>query len=136
VDASEHHLEEARSEAELAQRNLQACAWNAVVNYRSERATKKMGDLIRAVNWHHRAVGRVKLLELVEAGVIEEFEPCPDRCCIRPGGLFHAEGCENDYNSDVSKYRRERAVEMLPGGSDGHAGYRAADVSLVGGAFG
>lgn len=118
-----------------ALRNVFACAYNAAVNYGSERQGKKMRGLIEALNVLLRVEGRVKLERLVEAGVIESFDPCPDECEMRPGGLFHAKGCTNEMNHDVYRARTKRAREMLSGGDpDGtvHDGYWDADVSLVG----
>lgn len=112
--------------------DLFACAYNAAVNYGSERAHKKMLNLINCLNRVMRENGREKLQKLVAAGVIESFTPCPPECCMRPGGLFHAKGCENDGNHPVYNTRVSAAQEKLPGGVDGHAGWRAAQVSLVG----
>lgn len=111
----------------LPRSNLMACAYNAAVNYGSERAAKKMGDLIRAINSRERIEGVVKLDYLVSKGVIESYIACPDECEMRPGGLFHASGCENDSNHPVSRLRRERAREMLP-----ERQTYAANVNLVG----
>ena len=119
-------------EVQMARANLHACAYNAAVNYGSNRGVRKMGDLIRAINYYERAVGRAKLDLLVSKGVIVGYTRCPDECEIRPGGLFHAKDCENDCNHQVSKQRMQAATEQLPGGRDGHAGWRAVDVSLVG----
>lgn len=116
-----------------SQANLNACAWNAAVNHGTQRGIRKMGDLIRAINQHERVLGRVKLEALVEAGVIEGFTPCPAECEMRPGGLFHADGCENGANHEVYRERQRKAMNILPGGRDGNAGWRAAYVSLVGG---
>lgn len=98
----------------LARANLMACAYNAAVNYGRERAAKKMGDLIRAINYCERVEGFVKLTRLVEQGLIEDFTPCPDGCEMRPGGLFHAAGCENDFNHPVSRARWDKVREVLP----------------------
>lgn len=116
----------------LARANYMACAYNAAVNYSSGRAHKKMVHLIEAINHYERVEGKVKLSQLIECGVIEGFTPCPAECEMRPGGLFHARGCENDSNHPVSRAREQRAREVLPGGRDGNAGWRAAYVSLVG----
>ena len=107
--------------------SLMACAYNAAVNYGSDRAAKKMGDLVRAINHYERIEGVVKLDFLVSKGVIDSYTECPDECEMRPGGLFHADGCENDFNHPVSRARRERAREMLP-----ERQTYAASVSLVG----
>lgn len=112
--------------------NVWACAYNAAVNYGSGRAHKKMLHLIEALNIDMREEGKLKLEALMDAGVIESFKPCPDECCMRPGGLFHTAGCENDCNHSVYRARTEAAQEKLPCGADGHAGWRAANVSLVG----
>lgn len=116
----------------MARANLMSCAYNAAVNYGSGRAHKKMIHLLDAINHHERIEGRAKLQSLVDLGVIDSFTPCPPECQVRPGGLFHAKDCENDANHPVSRTRCQRATEILPGGSDGHAGWRAASVSLVG----
>lgn len=111
----------------MPQANLMACAYNAAVNYGSGRAAKKMADLVRAINDWQRIEGVVKLDYLVSKGVIESYTACPDGCEMRPGGLFHAEGCENDFNHLVSRERREKTLEMLP-----QRQTYAANVSLVG----
>ncbi len=118
--------------SELTFANLFACAYNAAVNYGRERGHKKMMHLIEALNGYMREEGKNKLQALVQAGVIETFKPCPDECCMRPGGLFHAPDCENDMNHPVYKARTEAAQNQLPGGIDGNAGWRAASVTLVG----
>lgn len=125
--AWEHH-----PDLRMPRANLMACAYNAAVNYGSERATKKIGGLLDAINWFNRAEGRIKLGLLVEAKIIESFTPCSPQCHVRPGGLFHVAGCENDYNHSVYRQRQQKAREVLPGGSDGNAGWRAASVTLVG----
>jgi hypothetical protein len=125
-----HAREVVASESTSA--NVWACAYNAAVNYGSERAHKKMVRLIEALNRDMREEGRRKLQALVDAGVIESFKPCPDECHMRPGGLFHVDGCENDANHPVSRAREKAAQEKLPGGPDGWAGWRAACVELVG----
>lgn len=112
----------------MSEANLRACAYNAAVNYGSGRAAKKMGDLVRAINAFERIEGVVKLDYLVSKGVIESYTTCPAECEMRPGGLFHAEGCENDSNHPVSRQRREKARELLP-----ERQTYAANVSLVGG---
>jgi hypothetical protein len=117
---------------QIADANLLACTYNAVVNYGSDREAKKMRHLTEALNSYERAVGRDRLEALVAQGVIDSFTPCPPECVIRPGGLFHAEGCENDYNHPVTRARQQRAMEMLPGGPSGRAGWYAAQVTLVG----
>ena len=99
----------------LAQANLYGCAYNAAVSYGSERAAKKMRHLIEAINSYERIEGRARLQFLVERGVIDGFVPChPTECHMRPGGLFHAAGCENDSNSEVSRARRKAAKDTLP----------------------
>lgn len=112
--------------------NYMACAYNAAVNYGSGRAHKKMIGLVEAINWYERVRGRVMLDILVKVGVIAGYKHCPPECEVRPGGRFHAKDCENDFNHPVSRDRHQRAREILPGGSDGNAGWRAANVSLVG----
>lgn len=116
----------------LSRSNVWACAYNAAVNYGSERGPKKMGDLIYALNENMRLEGKMKLQALVDAGVIESFNPCSNECCMKPGGLFHIDGCENDPNHPVYQERQDAASMKLPGGRDGHNGWRAASVSLVG----
>lgn len=111
----------------LAQANLMGCAYNAAVNYGNGRGPRKMGDLIRAINLCLRVEGFVKLTRLVEDGLIDGFTPCPDECEMRPGGLFHSKGCENDANHPVYRARMDRVREMLP---VAHAW--DASVSLVG----
>jgi hypothetical protein len=120
--------------SESTSANVWAYAYNAAVNYGSERAHKKMLGLIEALNRGMRDEGRKKLQALVDAGVVESCKPCPPECHMRPGGLFHAEGCENDPNYPVYKARTKAAEEKLTGGPDGWAGWRAASVKLVGGA--
>ncbi len=117
---------------QMARANQSACAYNAAVNYGSGRADKTMWRLIRAINHCQRVEGRFLLQRLVDKGIIESFRPCPVECEMRPGGLFHATDCENDYNHPTHSARREAAKMQLPGGSDGHDGWRAANVSLVG----
>jgi hypothetical protein len=111
----------------LPRSSLMACAYNAAVNYGSDRAAKKMRDLVRAINHYERAEGVVKLDYLVSKGVIDSYTACLAECEMRPGGLFHAPGCENDSNHPISRARRERAREMLP-----ERQTYAANVSLVG----
>jgi hypothetical protein len=111
----------------LPRANFMACAYNAAVNYGSGRAAKKMGDLVRAINYYQRTVGVVKLDFLVSKGVIESYTECPDGCEMRPGGLFHVQDCENDSNHPVARARQERAREMLP-----ERQAHAASVILVG----
>lgn len=123
---------EQHPDLQLPRANFMACAYNAAVNYGSGRADKKMRGLVDAINWYERVRGKVQLDLLVEAGVIDGYTPCPTECQVRPGGLFHADDCENDFNHPISKARTQRATEVLPGGRDGHAGWRAANVSLVG----
>ena len=118
--------------SDMTRRNLFACAYNAAVNYGSERGNKKMWGLVEALNDYLREEGRNKLQSLVDAGVIESFKPCTDECCMRPGGLFHARDCENDGNHPVYRARTEAAQMKLPGGLSGNAGWYAADVMLVG----
>lgn len=107
--------------------NLMACAYNAAVNSRSGRAAMKMNDLVHAINDYERIEGVVKLDFLVSKGVIDGYTECPFGCEMRPGGLFHVEGCENDSNHPVSRARHERAREMLP-----ERQTYAASVKLVG----
>lgn len=114
---------------DLALTNYMACAYNAAVNYganasdeagwkelsgRNGRGHRKMWDLVRAINTYERVKGRIQLSRLVADGVIDGFNPCPTDCEVRPGGLFHAEGCENDWNHEVSKHRRELVEQLLP----------------------
>jgi hypothetical protein len=101
-------------EVRFAAVTVQACAYNAAVNYGSGRADKKMRRLVEAINTHERAEGKAKLQFLVEKGVIDSFKPCPPECHFRPGGLFHARDCENDGNSEISRSRRRAAIEQLP----------------------
>jgi hypothetical protein len=117
---------------ELTDANLLACTYNAVVNYGSGREAKKMRHLTEALNRYERTVGRTRLEALVEQGTVDSFTPCPPECEIRPGGLFHVDGCENDPNHEVYRSRQRRATEVLPGGPSGRAGWYAADVTLVG----
>jgi hypothetical protein len=112
--------------------NLFACTYNAAVNYGSSRAHKKMMRLIEALNLYERAKGKEKLKILVKKGIIETYKSCPDECCIKPGGLFHAKGCENDPNHPVYRERQQKAKELLPGGKSGHDGWHASNVTLVG----
>lgn len=101
-------------ELQQARANYMACAYNAAVNYGSDRAAKKMRHLVEAINWYERAEGHAKLEWLKSAGVIDGYTPCPPECQVRPGGLFHAPGCENDFNHPVSRDRWERARAVLP----------------------
>lgn len=98
----------------LPRANLMACAYNAAVNHGTDRGIRKMGDLIRAINSFERIEGRCKLDFLVAQGVIDGYELCPPGCEMRPGGLFHAGGCENDFNHPVARARRDKANELLP----------------------
>lgn len=119
-------------ELRLARASYMACAYNAAVNAypgNESRARRKMRDLIEAINNYERVAGAAKLDFLVARGVIDGYKPCPPECEMRPGGLFHAPDCENDFNSPVSRERRERARAMLP-----EAQTYAASPSLVGGA--
>jgi len=118
--------------SDLTRANLFACAYNAAVNYGSERGHKKMWGLIEALNYYLREEGKNKLQALVDTGVIESFKPCADECCMRPGGLFHARDCENDPKHPVYRARTEAAQMKLPGGISGNAGWHAASVMLVG----
>lgn len=111
----------------LAESNLLACAYNATVNHGSERGARKMGDLVRAINLHERTRGAVRLQYLADAEVIAGFTPCPDECEVRPGGLFHAAGCENDANHPTYRARTAAADRSLPSRLAS-----AARVSLVG----
>jgi len=116
-------------EVQLARVNVQACAYNAAVNYGSGRAGKKMFGLIQALNYMLRAEGRDKLSYLKAKGVIDEWRSCPALCEMRPGGLFHAEGCENNTNHPVYRERTKMAEAKLTGEEGGE---RVAWVSLVG----
>ncbi len=118
---------------DLARANFEACAYNAAVNHGTQRGVRKMGDLIRAINGYERTLGRWKMERLVDLGVIEGFKPCKLECEVRPGGLFHVQGCENDLNHPVYKDRQKRAEEMLPLGPERDGGAHAAHVKLVGG---
>ena len=121
------------SERELeSYRNVWAYAYNAAVNYGTERGHRKMWDLIRALNVSMRAQGKRQMEELVRLGVITSYVACPDECQMRPGGLFHADGCENEKNHPVYRERQRKACAQLPGGADGNDGWRAASVMLVG----
>ena len=120
------------TETEILRANLFACAYNAAVNYGRGRAHKKMMGLIGALNAYMRANGKEKMDALVKAGVIESYTPCPDGCHMRPGGLFHVDGCENDSNHPVYRERQQKAMEILPGGKSGNGGWHAAYVDLVG----
>lgn len=102
-------------EVQLAQTDLYANAYNAAVNHGSDRAAKKMRHLVESINRYERIEGRARLQFLVDQGVIDGFNPChPTDCHMRPGGLFHAKGCENDPNSEVSRARRKAAKDTLP----------------------
>ena len=98
----------------LARASLMACAYNAAVNHGTSRGLRKMGDLIRAINRCERVEGFVMLTRLVEDGVIGSFTACPDECEMRPGGLFHAQDCENGPNHPVYRARMDRVREVLP----------------------
>lgn len=98
----------------LARVNYMACAYNAAVNYGSERGVKKMRHLIEAINHFYRVEGAAKLAWLQSQGVIDSWKPCPSECEMRPGGLFHTKDCENDFNSEVSKQRRDAVRDKLP----------------------
>lgn len=98
----------------LAESGYMACAYNAAVNYGTERGARKMGALIAAINIYERVRGAAMLTWLQQQGVIETWEPCPTGCVMRPGGLFHADGCDNDFNSAVSRARREAVRRALP----------------------
>lgn len=112
----------------MAQSNLYANAYNAAVNYGSDRADKKMRHLIEAINDYERVVGRAKLDYLVSQGVITNFKAChPTECHMRPGGLYHQANCENDGNSEVAKQRAASTREKLP-----ERFYWASRPSLVG----
>lgn len=128
---TEYH-EPNSEDLKMATANYMACAYNAAVNAGTERGIRKMDDLIEAINLHHRIEGREKLQALVDAGIIGSFEPCGADCMVYRGGLRHGADCQNDPNHTVYKSRQQRARELLPGGSDGNAGWRAAYVSLVG----
>ena len=94
--------------------SIWAYAYNAAVNYGSGRAHKKMWDLIRALNDNMRQEGKAKMDELVELGIIDSYTECPSECCMRPGGLFHAKDCPNEYNTEFRRQIRERVREQLP----------------------
>ena len=113
-DKAEPFPWESSKEYVLARSSLMACAYNAAVNYGSDRAAKKMRHLIEAINYFERVEGAAKLDFLVSLGVIDSYKPCPPECEMRPGGLFHAAGCENEFNTEVSQHRRDRARAMLP----------------------
>ena len=118
------------ADVDLARSNLMACAYNAAVNHGSERGVRKMADLVGAINHFERTRGRRKMERLVELGIITEWKPCSPECCVRPGGLFHAKGCENDMNHEVYRMRTDlAAMNLAP--KDG--GRDAACVMLVGG---
>lgn len=117
------------NEVDLARSNLMACAYNAAVNHGTERGVRKMGDLLRAINSYERTIGLQKMQRLVALGLITEFEPCSPQCEVRPGGLFHVAGCENEMNHDVYR-RRVAAADRNLAKKDG-AGF-AASVTLVG----
>jgi hypothetical protein len=119
-------------EKDLRAANVLACAYNAAVNHGSERGHKKMLQLIDALNSNMRFEGKRAMDHLVASGVIDSYKLCPPECCMRPGGLFHVAHCENDANHPVYRARVQAATEKLPGGSDGHAGWRIATVRLVG----
>jgi hypothetical protein len=106
--------------------NLQACAYNAAVNWGSERATKKMHDLLAAINENQRLEGAAKMDELVELGAIKVYAACPGECRVFPGGLRHADGCRNDTNSDFMREVRDWAY-------NNPKGMRYASIGLVGG---
>lgn len=109
--------------------NLHAVTHNAVVNLGSERGRRKLGDLVRALNLYYRVEGRHKLQALVDRGVIDgPIRACPPECEVRPGGTFHAKGCENDLNHPVYRARQDAVRQQLPE----HERW-AASVSLVGG---
>ena len=118
---------ESHPELLTAEANLHACAYNAAVNHGTQRGVRKMGDLIRALNYYERVCGAARLQFLVNVGVIAEFSPCHDACEIRPGGLFHVDGCENDANHPVYRARRAAAADSLPAKKA-----IAAEVTLVG----
>lgn len=114
---------------DLADANLYACAYNAAVNSETSRGIRKMQDLIRALNAHARVEGYRKLARLKQLGIITDFKCCDMKCEIRPGGLFHVPGCENDSNHPVYKARTLAAHEnLLPR----NGGMSAAIVALVG----
>ena len=116
-------------EVDMARRNVFACAYNAAVNYGTGRERKKMRDLIEALNSQLRIEGRAKLVYLTAKGVISGWTPCPRACEMRPGGLFHAEGCENNINHPVYRERTKLAQAKLTGEE---GGYWTGSVSLVG----
>jgi hypothetical protein len=131
---------------DFARSNVSACAYNAAVNSDTPRGVRKMHDLIHAINRCQRIEGYFLLRRLVDKGIITSFTPCPepshpgaqlygadlDGCEMRPGGLFHVVGCENDSNHPVYKARQQKAREELPGGPSGDDGWYAASVHLVG----
>lgn len=123
----------------MAEVDVHACAYNAAVNHGSGRANKKMWDLVRAINEYERLRNKAKLDELVKRGIIDSYEECPVGCCVRPGGLFHVEGCPNDFNSEWHRALRTKlraqlpehdAIHFQPSGLVGHARDRRLDMIL------
>ena len=112
--------------------HLYSCTYNAVVNYGSNRERKKMVHLIKAINMYEREKGKRKMKALIKLGVIKTYTPCHLECCVRPGGLFHVKGCENDPNHPVYKERQKKAKDMVPAGKNDAGGWYAASVILVG----
>jgi hypothetical protein len=101
-------------ERAMSRANVWACAYNAAVNYGSERANKKMWDLIRALNDDMRLDGKAKMDELVDLGIIDSYTECSPECCMRPGGLFHADGCPNESNTEFMREIESKTREQLP----------------------
>lgn len=101
-------------ELERSRINVWACAYNAAVNHGGERAHRKMWDLIRAINENMRLEGKAKMDELVKLGIIDGYIECPPQCCMRPGGLFHADGCQNESNSEFIRGIWTKTRERLP----------------------
>jgi len=131
VNAIEPFPWENDSDVIMARASYMACAYNAAVNAypgNESRARRKLGDLVRAINHYERVLGRAKLEFLKQRGIIGDYRPCPPECEMRPGGLFHAAGCENDLNHPVSRSRSQLAHDVL---LPQRLTY-AASVSLVG----
>lgn len=87
------------TDLEMSRANLRACAYNAAVNWGTGRATKKMRDLLLAINLNERLEGAAKMDELVRLGAIKTYDMCPSECRVFPGGMRHAERhvIEDDY---------------------------------------
>lgn len=115
------------SKVVMARANYMACAYNAAVNHGTDRGVRKMRDLIEAINHCERVEGTVRLGWLVGQGVIAGYRECGAGCHVRPGGLFHEPGCENESNHPVYKARMAAVRDALP------VRYQwAASVTLVG----